>query len=281
MSSSPTTTTPPLTPTTTTITAPTPPPTTPTTPHHESLLHQQRNLNSSLFQTLVQAAVKTAPKLSRRQFLKVLTANGLLEDDERLIAVMEYIKSSDRDLLEEDVEFIRARSNLVERALNGRLIIPDFVKFTSIIDDIYHETLPNVSGNNADYIPQLAKGIFFRFFFCFFRSLSLFRSRSLSCSRSLSLSHLLSLSLFFVHSVDPNQFGVAVCTIDGQRYSIGDVGVPFCVQSCSKVITYAIAQTLNGPDEVHRHVGVEPSGRAFNQMCLDERNRNADIIARR
>ena len=47
------------------------------------------------------------------------------------------------------------------------------------------------------------------------------------------------------------------------------------------MITYAIAQTLNGPDEVHRHVGVEPSGRAFNQMCLDERNRNADIIARR
>ena len=114
---------------------------------------------------------------------------------------MEYIKSSDRDLLEEDVEFIRARSNLVERALNGRLIIPDFVKFTSIIDDIYHETLPNVSGNNADYIPQLAKGIFFRFFFCFFRSLSLFRSRSLSCSRSLSLSHLLCLSSLSIQSI--------------------------------------------------------------------------------
>jgi len=88
------------------------------------------------------------------------------------------------------------------------------------------------------------------------------------------------LFFFLPFTVNPNQFGVAVCTIDGQRYSIGDVGVPFCVQSCSKVITYAIAQTLNGPDEVHQHVGVEPSGRAFNQMCLDERNRNADIAKR-
>ena len=59
-------------------------------------------------------------------------------------------------------------------------------------------------------------------------------------------------------------------------FSVGDVSVPFCVQSCSKVITYAIAQTLNGEKEVHRHVGVEPSGRGFNALCLDERNHNLE-----
>jgi glutaminase len=34
--------------------------------------------------------------------------------------------------------------------------------------------------------------------------------------------------------VNPNQFGVGVCTVDGQRYSVGDVTVPFCVQSTTK-----------------------------------------------
>jgi len=35
--------------------------------------------------------------------------------------------------------------------------------------------------------------------------------------------------------VNPDQLGVAVCSVDGQQYSIGDDSVPFCVQSCSKV----------------------------------------------
>mmetsp|Transcript_32261 Transcript_32261/g.47463 ORF Transcript_32261/g.47463 Transcript_32261/m.47463 type:complete len:1175 (+) Transcript_32261:92-3616(+) len=77
--------------------------------------------------------------------------------------------------------------------------------------------------------------------------------------------------------VDPNQFGVAVCSIDGQRHAIGDCDTPFCVQSVSKVITYAIAQTQHGPDVVHKHVGVEPSGRAFNEMALDDRAKKSDI----
>ena len=165
-----------------------------------------------LFQTLIQAAAKTAPSLSRKSFLRVLQAHGLMEDDHRLLKVMQYIKSSDVELEEKDVEYIRKSSNLVERALNGRLIIPDFVKFTSLLGQMFEETLPDTSGANADYIPQLAK-------------------------------------------VNPDQFGMAVCTIDGQRFSKGDVSVPFCVQSCSKVITYAIAQTLHGPEKVHQHVG--------------------------
>ncbi|GBP28168.1 Glutaminase kidney isoform, mitochondrial [Eumeta japonica] len=64
-------------------------------------------------------------------------------------------------------------------------------------------------------------------------------------------------------------WGVSVCTIDGQRFSIGDVTVPFTLQSCSKPLTYAMALETLGPDVVHNYVGTEPSGRNFNELVLD------------
>lgn len=69
--------------------------------------------------------------------------------------------------------------------------------------------------------------------------------------------------------MDPNLWGVSVCTIDGQRFSIGDVTVPFTLQSCSKPLTYAIALDQLGQEVVHRYVGQEPSGRNFNELVLD------------
>ncbi|XP_055385335.1 glutaminase liver isoform, mitochondrial isoform X3 [Condylostylus longicornis] len=69
--------------------------------------------------------------------------------------------------------------------------------------------------------------------------------------------------------VNPELFGVSICTIDGQRYSIGDIDIPFTVQSCSKPLTYAIALEHLGPDVVHSYVGQEPSGRMFNELILD------------
>ena len=35
-------------------------------------------------------------------------------------------------------------------------------------------------------------------------------------------------------------WGVAVCTVDGQRFSIGHADVPFTIQSVSQAVTYAI-----------------------------------------
>jgi glutaminase len=68
-----------------------------------------------------------------------------------------------------------------------------------------------------------------------------------------------------------NYWGAAVCTTDGQRFGIGDVDVPFCVQSTSKPITYCAALEIHGESKVHDHVGVEPSGRNFNDRCLMSR----------
>ncbi|XP_017960624.1 glutaminase liver isoform, mitochondrial isoform X2 [Drosophila navojoa] len=68
----------------------------------------------------------------------------------------------------------------------------------------------------------------------------------------------------------PNFWGVSICTVDGQRFSIGDVEEPFTLQSCSKPLTYAIALEKLGPKVVHSFVGQEPSGRIFNELVLDQ-----------
>ncbi|CAJ0587130.1 unnamed protein product, partial [Mesorhabditis spiculigera] len=68
---------------------------------------------------------------------------------------------------------------------------------------------------------------------------------------------------------DPEKFGVSICTVDGQRASWGDSKIPFCVQSVSKAFTYAIASSELGAEKVHSYVGQEPSGRFFNEICLD------------
>lgn len=72
--------------------------------------------------------------------------------------------------------------------------------------------------------------------------------------------------------VAPDQFGMAICTVDGQRFSIGDAGVSFCLQSTCKPVLYCAALKQDGEDQVHQHVGREPSGRSFNDLALNPAN---------
>ncbi|MEV6279781.1 glutaminase [Nocardia sp. NPDC051832] len=65
--------------------------------------------------------------------------------------------------------------------------------------------------------------------------------------------------------VDPNQFGFAIATVDGQVYSDGDVDVPFAIESISKV--FALALVLPKRDtKIWDRVRREPSGLAFNDL---------------
>ena len=68
--------------------------------------------------------------------------------------------------------------------------------------------------------------------------------------------------------VDPDQFAISLTTTDGQHFSIGDHSTQFCVQSCSKPISYLIGLEEFGSKYVHKHVGTEPSGHSFNEMIL-------------
>lgn len=67
-------------------------------------------------------------------------------------------------------------------------------------------------------------------------------------------------------------YAVSVCSIDGQRYQIGDHKDKFPLQSVCKAVNYAIALHEKGESEVHQHVGREPSGRGYNGLVLNQEN---------
>ncbi|XP_043078543.1 glutaminase 2b isoform X2 [Puntigrus tetrazona] len=71
----------------------------------------------------------------------------------------------------------------------------------------------------------------------------------------------------------PDLWGVSLCTVDGQRHSVGDTKVPFCLQSCVKPLEYAMAVHEHGTERIHHYVGKEPSGFKFNKLSLDEENK--------
>src|SRR5258708_22569379 len=71
---------------------------------------------------------------------------------------------------------------------------------------------------------------------------------------------------------DPEAFGIAVATVDGKVYTTGDADQPFTIQSISKAFIYGYALAEYGRPAVLSHVGVEPTGEAFNAIVLDHVN---------
>ncbi len=65
--------------------------------------------------------------------------------------------------------------------------------------------------------------------------------------------------------VDPDRFGIALETIDGEIITRGDSGIPFSIQSISKVFTFAMAVGHLG-EKIWESVGREPSGNPFNSL---------------
>lgn len=72
---------------------------------------------------------------------------------------------------------------------------------------------------------------------------------------------------------DPDRFGIALCTIHGTVYGSGDADHRFTIQSISKPFAYALALADRGRETVLEHVGVEPSGDAFNEISLEQSGR--------
>ncbi|MEQ2164691.1 hypothetical protein GOODEAATRI_009342, partial [Goodea atripinnis] len=68
----------------------------------------------------------------------------------------------------------------------------------------------------------------------------------------------------------PDLWAVSLCTVDGQRHTVGDTKVPFCLQSCVKPLKYAVAVNDHSTEYVHSFIGKEPSGLRFNKLFLNE-----------
>lgn len=66
-------------------------------------------------------------------------------------------------------------------------------------------------------------------------------------------------------NVDPAQFGVCLCSIQGDKAGIGAMQKRFSIQSISKVFTLTMA-FMNLKEDIWNRVGVEPSGNPFNSL---------------
>lgn len=70
--------------------------------------------------------------------------------------------------------------------------------------------------------------------------------------------------------VDPNLFGIAVVTPDGQVYTAGDTKTEVSIQSISKVFTMARVIQDQGPDVIEKTIGVDATGLRFNSIVSVE-----------
>ena len=180
-------------------------------------------------------------RVLRSDLEKVLSEVGLRRDDRRLaesMAALDAFEDSFEAPAENEIprdrffKAIRHNVLLIERALQGNMIIPDFADFSDEVEKIYKSTREVREGKVADYIPQLN-----------------------------------------LKGAEADSFGVALCTIDGQRTSFGEAQDFFTLQSVCKPVNYGIALEQHGVDAVHAFIGHEPSGVSFNELALDRRMR--------
>lgn len=78
-------------------------------------------------------------------------------------------------------------------------------------------------------------------------------------------------------TVDPNIFGIALVTVDGQVYTAGDIQSMVSIQSVSKVFTMAQVIEEQGHQAVQDKIGVDATGEVFNSITAIERMRGKEI----
>jgi glutaminase len=81
----------------------------------------------------------------------------------------------------------------------------------------------------------------------------------------------------YLADVDPRLFGIAIATVDGTVYEVGDSTVPFAMESISKIFTLCrVIQDL-GPGAIEDKIGLNASGLPFNSVLAIELNRERGV----
>jgi glutaminase len=79
--------------------------------------------------------------------------------------------------------------------------------------------------------------------------------------------------------VDPNIYGIALVTVDGQVFTMGDVKSEVSIQSISKVFTLAKVIEEQGVDAIENNMGVDATGQVFNSIVAVEQYKGAEMNA--
>lgn len=140
--------------------------------------------------------------------------------------------------------------NILTKAIRDKLAVPNWQNFRSTCVEIFEDIRANVHGGS----PAVRAG-----------------SR-LRCARPPPHTPLCRLAQDYIPILskqDPDWFSMSVCTVDGQRFDYGDTDKDFSIQSCIKPLVYGIGVEDNGLEIEHKHVGIEPSGLAFNEVSLN------------
>src|SRR6478672_12977762 len=77
--------------------------------------------------------------------------------------------------------------------------------------------------------------------------------------------------------VDPNLFGIALVTPDGQVYVAGDNTTEVSIQSISKVFTLARVLQDSGEATVVKNTGVDATGAVFNSIVAIEQAKGHEM----
>ena len=79
--------------------------------------------------------------------------------------------------------------------------------------------------------------------------------------------------------VPSNLFGIALVTVDGQVFTVGDVEQLFSIQSISKVFTMAEVMQESGDEAIENSVGVDATGQVFNSINAVEQYKGHEMNA--
>ena len=77
--------------------------------------------------------------------------------------------------------------------------------------------------------------------------------------------------------VNPQLFGIALVTPEGQVYTAGDVTSEVSIQSVSKVFTMARVMQDSGEKAIDKNTGVDATGQAFNSIVAIEQHKGHEM----
>ncbi len=168
--------------------------------------------------------------ITKNDLIQALHDRGILVDDVRIrqttLGLKQY-KNDDPITYTAFRKLVSPHITLIEKALTGGLVIPDFKNFASFVTNLYNRTLQNTEGKPSNYIPELS-------------------------------------------SVSPDSYALSVCTVDGQRFNIGDYTKKYLARETANPINYALSLQEKDEKTVHEHVGSAPKEKGFDYLMLSQ-----------